>query len=763
MAGITLNKGTKIYTYGQPMTALHLITAGRVEETYPGGSLILSKGDVIGACEMCSEIHYLDYTVVEDTTFLSYPITNVEALDDLMQRHPDMARLFLLSAFRQITQLQSRCSLYQLSCSDLYRGLMDDYEKYDRLCGRYRLQKRPLENIDSFTSYLGDEAPDFWLNEFYAGLKRLYTGQDYKNLLKEPTVSSGLLRKCSLDFRKTYLSLEEQHRYLQKLGRFYFDETGNDLFDRYTALAYKLGADCEEITQIFSDIDRMIDTFQNDTKCDPSVLQKRINTYRDTAARLHVSSHQETSDVSDGPVPSELAGSLNTILDFTGVDLDISNSFRGHVQAYKSMPDKSSMDEDCNALRKALTEEFYVLYSLAFERTLSEPSIPMAVRMFLYFGYVDEELAGHDNAACLYSLTKLVADHSDSGVYTFYDWLLAIFRGDKAPSRNEFDQDYSDYIHKQKKGGNISDAELRALEENAMGKVNFELRNVFPSVNKMTFGRVTTFCPLFTADNVLKNLKDTFVTVSKLSHALEAIKKVDYTAFYRESLDMEHLDIIGKETIHLEYLPDFILTPNVGIRGVMWQEIEGKVRNSPSRMFLSIFHLEDINTTLIRMTGEFRWELCKRVQGSRWNDVSDRSLTSEYYDYIQFYRKNHDLSAEAKEKVRIGLQRAKNSFKEMFVRDYLIWVLFEGTGSPRLNKVARTILFTYCPFPSDVCQVLQQNPLYTEILDRHRLHTAQKLHHLDVLIKKLQNSGTLVPDTLERERVYLTGIGSNDN
>ena len=62
--------------------------------------------------------------------------------------------------------------------------------------------------------------------------------------------------------------------------------------------------------------------------------------------------------------------------------------------------------------------------------------------------------------------------------------------------------------------------------------------------------------------------------------------------------------------------------------------------------------------------------MCKRIQGSRWNDISDSSLTSEYFDYIQFYRKNHDLSADAKERIKNRLQKAKNSYKEMYDNDY---------------------------------------------------------------------------------------------
>lgn len=189
----------------------------------------------------------------------------------------------------------------------------------------------------------------------------------------------------------------------------------------------------------------------------------------------------------------------------------------------------------------------------------------------------------------------------------------------------------------------------------------------------------------------------------------------------------------------------------------MWQEIEGKKRNSPSRMVFSIFHLEDITTSLIRLTGEFRWEMCKRIQGARWNDVTERSLTSEYFDYVQFYRKNHELSAEAKERLHTSLQRARNSFKEMFVRDYILWVLFEGNNSPRLNKVARRILLTYCPFSAELSVSMEQNPLFSELLSRQKTLKSQRLHHLNMICQKLRNANTPIPASLEAEIAYTRG------
>ena len=52
----------------------------------------------------------------------------------------------------------------------------------------------------------------------------------------------------------------------------------------------------------------------------------------------------------------------------------------------------------------------------------------------------------------------------------------------------------------------------------------------------------------------------------------------------------------------------------------------------------------------------------------------EKSLTAEYCDFIQYYRKNSDLSADAKEKIKTALSRARNSYREVFVKDYQAWI-----------------------------------------------------------------------------------------
>jgi hypothetical protein len=323
------------------------------------------------------------------------------------------------------------------------------------------------------------------------------------------------------------------------------------------------------------------------------------------------------------------------------------------------------------------------------------------------------------------------------------------------PSKNEFDVDYEAFVHEKKVKNQITAEQERKALEDKKAKVQYELKNMFMSANKVTFGLITIFCPIFNSVNVMGSLPDRLLTTGLINQCLDYIRGIDFQLFYRDNMYSNEAFGIKGEYVNTEITPNFILMPNVGTRGLMWQEIQGRDRKTPARYMLPVFDLEDMRTQVLHMCGEYRWEMCKRVQGARWNDVSDPSLTSEFFDYAQFYRKNHELSTEAKEKVKLQIQRAKNSFKEMFIMDYMIWVAYESDGSPRLNKVSRTILSKYCPFPVATRQKLGGNPNFKEYIEYYDRKQSQKIHRVEVLIQKAKNTGGSVPKELEDELEYL--------
>ena len=752
MPFIDLPKQKTIYKAGQPLTALHLITSGSVRVYSPTGEYLIGKGDVIGICEICSEVHFLGYETVEAVHILNYPLPNLDTLQDLFERNPDFASLSVISAFRQMCTIMNHCEESALICGNLYNRLQEHLSAYQTFCEQYRLPAKELTDIEQVTTYVGMETPDMWLTGFYQGLLQIFTANPGAAVARESAVVTGFLRKASLDFRKTYLSLLEQLHYQDLLLHYYISPEGDDLFSCFTSLFYQVAQASADTAGIYTAIQDVISTITSNAALDKPQLAARLQNFRENMTK-YGTRQPVSSDVPSAEAHEQLAGSLSAILEYASADIETASSFRQDVEAYRQLSDKSSSDEQACRLRRRLTEGFYTLYGLVLKKGLTDNSLPLPVRLFLAFGYVDEELAGEANSAYLCQLLDSPEGRSGEGVYTLYDWMRNIYEGKKQPSRNEFGEDYVDYLHKQKASGKLSEEELRDLSDNPMRKVEFELRNMFPTVNKITYGRVTTFCPILAADNILRDLSSSHVAAADIRTVLDKIRAIDYSVFYRETLNTD-CPVAQKESIHVECLPDFILMPNAGIRGVTWQEIEGRKRTTPARMMLSVFHMEDLYTTTIRLVGDYRWEMCKRIQGARWNDLSERSLTSEYFDYIQFYKKNNDLSAEAKERIRQSLQGAKNSFKEMFIRDYLLWIQLESTASPRLNKIARQILFTYCPFSAEVREKVQSNPLYGELLRRHEVKCQQQLNRLNKLCQKLRNEGVVVPETIEQEVDY---------
>ena len=762
MAEFIINEGEVITTAGKSINKMWIIKSGRVRVEGAGGSYELGPGDIVGICEVFLEVHFLTYVAMEDTETYMYPIVSSEAIGSILKSNTDIARMFIRSCIRQITKLIYAYRTEQVRCNAIYDSLKACYNIYLNLAEYVGVELKRNKEIEELEAYSNNEELDYWLSGYYEGLNRLYAGENYKCLIAESDVSVGMLRKGCLDARKSVLLMGDRYQFVKKCLNYYFLEEEGGLFSKLLTVFERFSADANIKNNFLNKMNIIVYEASKFPIHSSGSLGVRIKQCAEELKRLRSNTSLQEGEEQETPEPDfmeELYESLDTILDFAEIVGAERRLFRLNIGKLNSLSDKNAIDDETMTLKRDVTTEFYQIYSEVFFKSL-EKEIPPAVRMFLYFGYVDENLAGKKHTKTLYHLSEDLKtnDPSVSGVYTFYDWLLAIYRGEKKPCRNEFDVDFFDYVRELKNAKKITPQEAETLLKDGEAKVNYELDNIFKTANKITFGRVSTFCPVFIEGNILKELKDCIVKAGNIRRNLDVVKSVDYSAFYRETLALSDGDIMAREHIHIEKIPDFILLPNAGVRGIMWQEIEGKVRTTPGRMFLSILYMEDLQNTIIRMTGEFRWELCKRVQGMRWNDVTDPSLTSLYCDYIQFYRKNNNLSPDMKEKVKLSLQRCRNSFKEMFVQDYIIYILYEGNGSPRLNKVSRQILFEFCPLDAEGIERLSKNPTYMELIKQKQFKMEQKLQRYDGLERKCLKETGSIPESLKKEINFIKGI-----
>jgi hypothetical protein len=200
-----------------------------------------------------------------------------------------------------------------------------------------------------------------------------------------------------------------------------------------------------------------------------------------------------------------------------------------------------------------------------------------------------------------------------------------------------------------------------------------------------------------------------------LNEAINKVLSVDFSAFHRE-ISYKNLEKgIEKEFIMKAVMPDIILMPTFGSRPVMWQEISGRNRTTPGRFILPAFTSENLDDMILKVIGNYRWELCRTMMGVFWNDITQKSITSEYTDYIQFYKKNRDLTDEGKEKVKALTIKYRNMMREIFTAEYETWINYESKGNIRLNKVVRGIFYRNCPFAKPIRENLEKQPMYSEV------------------------------------------------
>jgi hypothetical protein len=287
--------------------------------------------------------------------------------------------------------------------------------------------------------------------------------------------------------------------------------------------------------------------------------------------------------------------------------------------------------------------------------------------------------------------------------------------------------------------------------------VSFEIHNMFVTANKITNGQMASFVPVFNAQDVIRPLDKCLASIQRVQAALDKVTEIDFGCFYRPALIQYPELKIQHFVYNTEIKPYIILMPNFGARGVMWQENEGPRRTTPAHMVISVFHSEELEETIVRMCAQFRWEMCRRIQGVRYMDISEPSLTSEYMNYLQFYKKNGYLSADMKERIKIALQKARNDYKVVFVADYEKYILNEAFGLPRLNKVTREILFRYCTFSQKYRKALAINPQYQQLIERWGITQSAKVHGVDLMAKKVKRMkpGEPLPKEIEEELAFL--------
>lgn len=698
MTNKTVTAGTVLYeAMKDDVSTLDIIAKGIVRATGDYCTIDLTAGSIIGIGEFPGDKYIFTYEASEDVSLYSYPYESEASLVALFKANPKLLGTLVAASVRFAKNMQSAVLDTIEFARTEYTRLISALNEYPSIARSAGINPKSFnilqslkapEMLDKAKGWHRDFVEDLYANEakFKAGFYSI------------PSIGLGIGLTVNLYALESRDFMSEVMDYLDG-----FAQSTKDFKNHFLLI--------KEKAEALSHPDN-----------DSALLNK----------------------------DDSICNCLEAIETFASPDKDLFDRFSSMLGEFIRNTDRYGNDDHIRKLRRELSGAFYEVYLSVFLKAadMGWKDIPLGIRMFLIFGYVDETLAGMDNTARLAAIADSLEISSNSRVFTAFEWLKHIYHGETVPSKNEFDLDYPAYLKELKKEGRITSSDEIRLANSLPDRLRFEIKNLFIIGNRVTFGRITTFVPVFDKENVIRPLDQCYLNEATVNEQIEKIRNIDFTAFCRQGVfSMPEAGINSFYTTD-EVLPYVILMPNAGTRASLWQEIDSKRRNTPARMIISIFHTETFEDTMIRLIGEFRWEMCKTEQGVHWNDVTDPSLTSLYCDYLQFYRKNSSLTPEVKEKISIALKNNANNFKKVFISDYYSYIKYESQYALRLNKASRNILFSFCPFSDRIIKNLNDNPQYTQLISKYETDVKQKLKTLSNLCTKIEKAGYKIPDKI---------------
>lgn len=766
-------KGKKIYTEGNKISSIGLVVKGTIRITTEGINVTTGPGSFLGLCDLPLGKYRVSYTTEDDAVIYAFPVMSFnQAVRAFIKAKKDYAFLMFSSLGKYIRELSDTYDVLEDMAENLYEFTKSAVERFGEIAKKTGQDDKTsvsdiLQQYSSRKNFgvSGDKALYYkTCCDIQADIQKTFLNANMivsiYNITDEVSLINSIISQCISDIA-----------YIKELIKLLINNDGSlyiDVLERAKKLQ-EINIDISDLISLLDDIINNVNSAENilyDNGC-ASLDIDHAAIKEDYYALVNKSdmkkSNNEESE-KDGEQAegdyvnvSVLNGALEAILDYSEIDEETSNQFKGFVNDFINLKDKMSTDDNARTLRKNIIKIFYNLYKLVFLKDYkSKEKTPLVIDLFLKYGFVSEKLVSDEIKKELLTLKIDVADDGPCIVYDMKEWLTGIYEKKHEPSKNDFDMDYYENLRERRKTGDITAEEEQKLLKDNEAKVVYEIDNMFRTNHRLIYGQISVFVPFLYTEGCSGQISRCFLSKDKINTAVKSLLEIDFSAFYRERLFTEKIDVIKKEYIVEEVMPDFIIFPAFGNNGIMWQEISGRKRNSKGRFLLPAFLGTDINSVMIKLFGRFRWELCRTIQGSAWNNIQLKSLTSEYSDFVQFYRKNRELSDDKKEKLKLQIQKCRNNTREVFVIDYENWIKLESKGGLCLSKPAREIFATYCPFSKAIRDKVKEQPLFREAMTRFDRERGKKRKEYDLKFRVWNKDKVEVPqEVIDTRDFYL--------
>ena len=437
-------------------------------------------------------------------------------------------------------------------------------------------------------------------------------------------------------------------------------------------------------------------------------------------------------------IRKQLQGSASHIMSSLQIEAEEKEAVLKNLAELKKLSSSLHVSQELSRLYNALSRSYWNIWEIAYHHYQKQNGkVEPHIQMLLNFGFLDEDLLDNEHLAYLWECIQQPPAQSSYPIFTTIEWADKIYSKEELPSVDGFARSYIRELNKKVsvKSDAKEKAELFHSMDTIHNRLKHEIENFFRTTSRITSGTPNACLPILNRYQLTAPIEEAILTKKKLCEEIDNILSIDYSAFHREVLLNDPDKGVLKEFIQEKVLPYFILVPSAGTKATVWQEISTHSKSSPGRIACPAFVTANLSNLLIEVVAAFRWEIVKTVMGASWNDISQPSITSEYTDYVQFYKKNRELSLEVKEKLHAEFKKFRSD-RDRFANDYHRWVKYESQGIPRLNKIVRSIFYRHIPFNRVAREQIANRPIFAELNTRFKNIRNKKLKSIEAHYRK---------------------------
>ncbi len=754
----TIPAGTVIFGENEPVYCICAVVKGKVRCSNASIKVYASQGSFIGIVDSVGGRYKMDYVCEENTMLYPFPVADVDSLKEVaLNTNRDYKGLMIGSLAKFYSDVYAINKELHILADDICDMLQRSFSQYTKSCQNGGVGVTVIPAMTNLTSFKDEEPIDKGVASYNGELARVPADVIKAFFANSTDMTLEFMMNLVISTDELLYNTEDVARYLTEKFPILYNDGDKNLLVLCGHLAKELeksGRPDKKLISLCNDMKQFFDKTENSIlrltggaePVDRDHLEK-VTLAINSEVEMELEENEEM-DEKDSDILRSLKDSMRQIIFFSKLPQEETKPMQEAINRFVDSKDRFSTEDVGRSLRHGVAEQFYILYKAVFYQALEAENIPRAVELFLNFGFLDDRLVSKEEQLELARLNIATKQKYPCNTYTIPEWLLLVMQGKKEPSKNEFDMEYADTLRELKRNHEIDDIEEKRRLKDPDLRLEFELNNFFKYNHRIVSGMPSMFVPILCSEQMSFSPNKAAISKDRMGQLVNKHRSLDYSVYYRSILYANAAKNIEKEPVQLEVVPDIILFPTFGSTAIMWQEISNKRRDSAGRFVFPILCDGNLDDLMIRTNGRFRWELCRTMQGSAWNNIQVKSLTSEFSDYIQFYKKNHALSDEKKERVKNQLAKGKNNAREVFIQDYEQWIKFESAGGMKLNKVAREIIAMYVPFNREVREGLKTQAAYVETIGRFDRERQKMAREQELRIHALTKRKIEVPDII---------------